>query len=218
MKSKLTPSSKPKSGDRRARQNKRSGRASMTRLVSTIKTQLVGRQNLLLLTTGSNGVLSGVASPLDPVSVGDRPANVAASFERFRICRMVFHFRSNLPSTSAGILAMGVHDDATNSVTTIGVNDILNFRNSVEFDCWKDQSIEYIPMDRSKWYYCNADTVNDLRFVQPAVFYIASGNALVLPTSTTGTSVTFPVFNTYEVGQVTIEYHYSFDGSSIQLD
>jgi len=188
--------------------------------VSTLKTQLVGRQTLLVVATGAGGIVTLVTSPLDPVSVGDRPGSVSAAFERFRIAKIVAHYKSFLSSTANGSLTMGIHDDAVASTAPSTSDHVLNFRTSVEFDVWKDSSMTYVPVDTSKWYYVNADSVNDPRFTQPAVLYLIGTNTLpiTLPVSTTGTTVTFPVFASANIGQVVIEYHYVFDGASLVRD
>jgi hypothetical protein len=125
---------------------------------------------------------------------------------------MVFHFRSNCPSTFAGQITMGVHDDATASVAPGNIDQVLNLRVSRQEDAWKDFSLDYVPVDQNRWYYINADAVGDSRFIFQGTLYVIS-SAITLPANAAGT-VTNPTVNIFNVGSITVEYHYVFDGAT----
>jgi len=216
--SKIIPTSKTNQrGDRRARQNKNSGRGGLTALVSTLKTQLVGRQIISTVSTGAGGAIALVTLPLDPVALSDRSGLVAKAFERYKIVQMSFKWRSLCPSTFAGRVVMGVHDDATASAAPASNDSVLNLRNSREADVWKDFSVDYVPIDREKWYYVNTDPINDPRFLTQGTLYIVNTVAVTLPGNAAGV-ISAPSVNNFPVGDVTVEYHYLFDGATLVAD
>jgi len=190
----------------------------MTNLVSTLRTQLVGRHTLVSeLTTNGSGVIALAAQKLDPISVGDRPAVVSAAFERYRILRIDLHWRSALASTISGALTLGVHDDAVATNAPSTPDGILNFRTSRTNDVWKDFTLSYSPVDASKWYYINPDTVGDPRFVTQAVLYYMSDTLRVFGLDSTGAFAQAP-FESFVAGNIVIEYHYLFDGATNVAD
>lgn len=188
----------------------------MTRLVSTLKTQLVGRQQLHVIVTSGSGNVTFASLPLDPVSVGDRPTSLAGAFERYRILRMAIHYRAFAPSTFTGTFLFGVHDDTASSGPT-APDQVLNLRNSREVSVWKDASISYVPIDKNKWYYCNAESGGDPRFVTQAVLYYGTSTIVSIPGNAAGTYST-AVAAGVNIGEFTLEYHYVFDGATIVGD
>lgn len=209
----MTPSSNQKRGDRRARQNKRSGGTSLTRQVSTVKTQLVGRQQIATVFTNSSGNIVLVSKNLDPVSIGDRAAVLAGAFERYRILSVNVFFRTTVPSTVCGTFAMGIHDDAGTGVVPSSPDQIMNYRSSRLNPVWKDGTISYVPIDKMRWYYTNSDSVGDPRFVTQAVFYLMSdaSDPINLPANIAGTLM-IANYASQQVGVLVAEYHYVFDG------
>jgi len=213
----ITPTSKQiRAVNRRASQNKSSGRGGITTLVSTLKTQLVGRQIITTVSTAAGGTIALITLPLDPLSLSDRSALVAKAFERYKIVQMSFKWRSLCPSTFAGRLVMGVHDDATASAAPASNDSVLNLRNSKESDIWKDFVVTYAPVDTSKWYYVNTDA-GDPRFITQGTLYIVNTVAITLPGNAAGV-VSAPSVNNFPVGDVTVEYHYVFDGATLVAD
>jgi hypothetical protein len=192
----------------------------MTRIVSTLKTQLVGRHRLSLNLIGPT--LATLSAKLDPNSIGDRPLIVAAAFERYKIVQMSFHFRSSTPSTVSGHLYMGVHDDAAATAAQPTTGDqLLNLRTSTSFNVWKDATITYVPVDKERWYYTNPEaTASDSRFVTQATFYIASdtANNFAFPVGNQPPTTLFQLGYDAGLGEVDVEYHYVFDGASIIAD
>lgn len=191
----------------------------MKQLVSTVKTQLVGRQIIQSITSINTGGVPLITIPLGPLSLGDRPAILASAFERYRIARMKVRFRSSCPTTVSGRFTMGIHDDASNGTSTVATMDqILNLRNSVTFTCYKDAVIDYVPVDANRWYYVNSEsTSSDQRFTQQATFYMGTPVNLTLPINNAGT-FSSTAYNTSPVGEVDIEYHYIFDGATVVAD
>jgi len=202
--------------NRRASQNKRSGRVGLTNLVSTLKTQLVGRQELSSIAIAGN-IITLTALKLDPLSVGDRPAIVATAFERYKIVQMVFHWRTALPSIVLGQLDLGIHDDAVATISPTTSDDVLNLRVSREESVWKDFSLTWSPVDREKWYYVNPDAVGDPRFVTQAVAYII-GAGIFFPSAGAAGAYQQGSMSGSTAGSITIEYHYLFDGATKKAD
>jgi len=116
-----------------------------------------------------------------------------------------------------GLLTMGVHDDAV-AVNAPSTSDgILNFRTSRMDDIWKDFSITYSPVDRNRWYYINADSVNDPRFQTQAVLYYIS-SIISYPGLNSSGAYIDGTFGSGFAGNLTIEYHYLFDGATNVAD
>lgn len=187
--------------------------------MSTLKTQLVGRQILTGVTTGMTGGINFTHLTLDPVSIGDRPAVLANIFERFKIAGMTITYKAACPSTFSGNVVIGIHDDDNAATAPTTGDQILNLRVSKQGDVWKDFSLSYRPVDPQKWYYCNANgTTSDSRFISPCTLFIGSTPVLVtLPGNSAGT-VTSPPVPSFVVGELTIEYHYVFDGATLVAD
>jgi len=203
---------------RRARQNKSSGRLSLTKLCSTLKTQLVGRQEVATISTNGTGGYALQAILLDPVSMALRPSLVSAAFERYKILQMDVHFISVLPSTISGLFTFGVHDDAVAAISPTSAATVLNLRVSTENDAWKNATVSYVPIDKDKWYYVNADSVGDPRFVNQATLYIAPPDTTYsMPGNTSGT-YTSPAASNTPIGRIVVEYHYVFDGATLVRD
>jgi len=191
----------------------------MNRLVSTLKTQLVGRHKLSVAINGPT--LATIAVKLDPVSLGDRPLIVAAAFERYRIVKISIKFRSSTPSTVSGHLYMGVHDDSASTAVQPSTGDqVLNLRTSSSFNVWKDNTITYVPIDKERWYYVNPEsTSGDSRLVTQATLYIASApSGFAFPVADTPPTTVYALNYVASLGEVDVEYHYVFDGASIIAD
>lgn len=205
-----TPNSQPKRGARRARQNKTPGsRGSIT--------TLCGRQRLITLGVNTTGQV-GVNIQLNLANLGDRPANVGASFLRYRYKWLKFTYRSaagSAPQSLAatvnqlpniGNLVMGVSDDVALSSST--PDDILNLRVSKELSVFRDASITWSPVDKAKWYYVIADSVGDPRFSIPAALFVV--NDIPLTIGYTGTTPT-----AWSCGVIDLEYCIEYSGATL---
>jgi hypothetical protein len=204
---KITPISHSKRGARRVRQNKSSGNRGTS--------HLRGRQALVVCLTNSSGAVGFSTIKLDPLSLSDRPAAVAAAFQRYRIVRMVLRFRSSLPSNVAGHVYTGVIDDASDTTAITTGDQVLNLRTSQSSDVWKDHTLIFTPVDPSKWYYINAESsTSDQRFITQATFAIGSSQITIYG-QTTGSPEIVPLPVSVPVAEVDVDYHYVFDGATI---
>jgi hypothetical protein len=182
------------------------------------KTILTGRQRIGNVNVSTAGVVQSIIALTLP-GWGDRPAAVGAAFLRFRYRRLKFTFRSAAGSSGTvfptvdtvapgiGNLVMGVADDDTLSAST--ADDVLNLRTSREFQVFRDCSITWRPVDRSKWYYINADpTTSDARLTTPGTFLLVSDIPLQLA-ATAGSPTT------WNCGTLDLEYDIEFDGATL---
>jgi len=165
--------------------------------------------NLGFVATNAGDTISLATLPLDPVALGQRLGTMATIFERYRIVSLRIKYRTSLPTVFQGFLAMGVHDDATSATVPTTQTQVINYRCSAEAPIWKDFSLVYTPVDSTKWYYCNADAANDLRFVQPAVLYYIGTTSVGNYSTGTLTGLASSA-----VGLVEMDFIYDFVGAT----
>jgi hypothetical protein len=207
----MTPKNQTRAVNGRARQNK------FSRTLAVIEKQHIvdGSMDLAFVATNGSAVIPLLSIPLDPVSLGAR-LNVASTiYERFRIVKITIRYVPSLPTTFQGRLVMGVHDDATSPVVPTTEQQVLNFRCSKQTNVYKQMSFRYQPVDTNRWFYCNADSVNDLRFTQPGVLFTIGTQTVQMFNSTTAAAL--PLLSG-AVGTIQCDFVYAFCGRSFISD
>jgi hypothetical protein len=132
---------------------------------------------------------------------------VSTVFTRFRIKNLRFSYRNFVGSTQAGMITYGVlDDDAAIGGTSYIPNtrdQILNLRRSCETNVWKNNSLQWSPLDKSKWYYTNSDeaAIGDDRFTVP-------GTLVALVTNEGGSAST---------GFIDVVYTIEFSGGQLPV-
>jgi len=168
-----TPNRNHKRGNRRVRQNKTPGSDTI---------RLTGRQTLA--TPPINQVVEAIETvSLNPTSVGDRVGSVANNFVRYRIKSLRLSYVTMQPSSSSALFTFGIQDDIPPSGggTEVPTNrdQILNLRRATETTIWRNRSLGWSPLDRSKWYYVTpTQGLSEDRFsTQATVYYLITENA-----------------------------------------
>jgi len=160
------------------------------------------RQRLApVVTTVTTGVISNQVMTLSPLSIGDRPAAMAALFQRYKFRNLKATYRSATGTTTAGNLIMGFIDDVDPANTNPTADQILNLRRSAEFAVFKDHTVTWSPVDSSRWYYTATDG-SALRF------QIACALTWISDVATSLTSVS-------TVGVIDLEGDIVFDGATL---
>lgn len=125
-----------------------------------------------------------------PQNLGDRVFNVAENFNRFRIRSLRFELRSKAPTTTYGTYVHGVDDDAEINSSTLPTpteQAVLDYRVSRERHVFMDSTLNWKPLDASKWYYVNTGpsvgSQSD-RFVTPCTYVLFSSDNFGLGTGT----------------------------------
>jgi hypothetical protein len=189
------------------------GGKSTVRLVVNQKTTLYGRQTLSTISTDSSGLIDVAPEQLDPITLGDRPALVAAAFQRYRFKWIKFYFKSRLASDFQGKFYMGVQDDVGVANPTVA-DQILNYRSSIECTVWKDATLLWKPVDPSMWRYLRAESGGDARFIKPATFILdGDGTAVTFASAVTTTLSQAPLLSSL-IGTVDIEFCIVYDGAT----
>jgi len=195
-----------RSNNRRRRQNRNGGNSIRIQSTTTL---LPGKEVLAQINTTGAGFVSINVTNLNPLLFNDRVAQVAAAFNRFRIRKLVFTFKSRLASVYSGKLFFGVSDDPDVVATPSTGDQVLNLRSSRETAIWKTASVSYSPIDRSKWYYIRAEgSGGDVRLTSTGAFYFISDASAITVNGTAITAVTL-------VGDMQVEYLYEFDGATV---
>lgn len=175
-------------------------------------TTLRGRFRLPLTDLVSGAGVTAIA--LNPLEFGDRALAVGAAFLRYRFNWVRFKFRSNVSPTgdiisgsslgTTGSYAMGVSDDTDETSTTLTTADqVLNLRCSLENSAWKDGTILWRPVDRSKVYYVNGEnTVGDARFTLAGIFTWLTDQPINIAGSATSPGI------------IEVEYSITFSGAT----
>jgi len=182
----FTPIRNKKRGDRRARQNKRSGGPSSMlgnlslskqfelKNATTIPSCVIRIKHAGFFT--SNVVLG--SQVLSPQTMGQRAAVLAGAFARYRIIKAIFKHVPQNGSNTAGRVYMGCADDnggeGGTSVTPADYLQIAALRTSTNISLGGEGEFEWKPLDPSKWYYTYTTTGNDGRQTVPATFYAFS--------------------------------------------
>lgn len=155
-----------------------------------------------MVSAAVGGGLALIAVAVTPVGIGDRLSTVGGAFQRFRVKRVRFYFKSSLPTTQSGNLVLAVADDVEQSGTTPSTADqLMNLRRRAEGKAYSNISVAWSPLDRSKWYYTANDTANDARFESPGTFLMLSDIGGL------GTSVT--------LGSLYCDYEVEFAGRTL---
>jgi len=182
----ITPKRNNKRGDRRARQNKRSGGPS-----SMLGNLSLSKQFELKCATSiptcvirikHAGFFSfGVTlnnQTLQPNTMGARAATLAGAYARYRIIKAIFKQVPTLGYGAQGRVYMGVSDDnggeGGTSVVPADYLQISALRCSTNVSLGGEGEFEWKPVDPDKWYYTYTTTGNDGRQTVPGTFYCIS--------------------------------------------
>jgi len=174
----MIPTKSRSAVNRRARQNKRSGRSQRPMLslmqasevqLATRKDNFVHRGKSLLtqvLAAGINTVFMG------PSFFGSRTAQVATIFTRWRVIKIILR----IPPVVNGVI-MGILDDSASSILDLPTtaSDVLQLRCSTLATAGNTSNTEFEwkPIDEQKWYYTDAETAGgDNRFITPGTFVL----------------------------------------------
>lgn len=132
--------------------------------------------------SASSGVVSLVADQFTPSNLGDRPAQIAPAFLRFRFKSLKVKYQSNIPTTYFGTLAMSIADDSDSTATTPSTAaQLVSMRISKQFHAYSNAVLNWRPIDKDKWYYINNEsTANDNRFTIPSTLFIISDQSINL--------------------------------------
>jgi len=178
----IAPSSNRKRGDRRARQNKSPNEVVSLTPQQSFETQLARHTDATpirgKLLGNSAALAAGVPSVLfliQPSTLGSRVSSIASDYLRYRIKWLRIRFLGNVPTTAntqVATTAIGILDDIGYSgeppTTVSGITELrcsaTQFTNETV-----PTILEFRPIDKKKWYYCNAPS-ND-RFDSVATVY-----------------------------------------------
>jgi len=139
-----------------------------------------------------------------PATLSDRVQIAGSIYSRYRIKRLKLIYKSTVPSTTNGALAIGVLDDAnvSNSVGHINNYDtVVNLRRSNDNNLWRNFIVTWRPLDPLKWYYTDSSG-SDNRFSSPCSIFASFD-------STPGANSVF--------GSVRLEYLVEFEGATPQV-
>jgi len=181
---------------------RRSLRGRSGRVVSkpNDRVTLKGKLQLATVTTSASGNQT-YELPINISALGNRVGNVSLAFLKYKINYLKLRYVSEVGSTTAGIIQLGIADDVDNYASTTAVNPDQLRSSSVQA-VWKSTSFNWSPADSAKWYFINTttagDTSSDPRLYQPCTVMWAFQN---VPSSTT-------------VGILYVEYSICFDGAS----
>jgi hypothetical protein len=197
LENQTTPKSKQKRGNRQTRQNKVSD-----------SILLKGHERLALISTGGAGAIALVVNQFSPANLGDRPAQVAPAFLRYRFRRLRTVFKCSMGTNSTGLIAMGIADDTDVTATpNPTAAQIMSMRKAVEFQAGKNASLTWTPVDKTKWYYVDAENSNnDARFTIPATLFLISDQTITAPPGTS--------WNASPVGVIDVYYEIEYSGAT----
>jgi hypothetical protein len=146
----------------------------------------------LATAASGNGLLSGGASvfTITPIALGGSLAVAASIFSRYRFTSLRLRYVPKVGSTTGGSLAIGVLDDdgvvTSENLTTYFAT--VQLRRSTESQIWSRTTLEWLPVDRSKWYYTeNESSTSDSRFVSQLAIVVNSNG--IAPSLSIGTLV-----------------------------
>jgi hypothetical protein len=149
------------------------------------KIVLRGEGELVAVATSlGNGAFGGSNSQqLNPPNLDDRVASISTNFSRYRIVSFNIKYIPQVGSTASGALAIGfLDDDVTIDGSLNTYAKTASLRVCLETQVWQKAAISWRPIDREKWYYVNASSSEDQRFLQQVTLI---GNTLGAATSTT---------------------------------
>jgi len=196
----------------------RAQRIAAVSLATFTPSTLYGRQSLLSVSTNGSGIIALASENLNPLTLGDRPAAVAAAFLRYKFKWVKFYWKSRLSSAYSGKLFMGVADDIINTTNPSTGDQVLNLRTSQETAVWKNSVMTWIPPDRMNWYYVNADSVAEPRLVDQGAFFLIGDATAIQFASAVTTTLSQASLVSGLVGEVDIEYCIVFDSASISIN
>lgn len=169
--------------NRRARQNKSSGRGRqqpMLNLIEQSERQLATRKDQCvcrgktILQLSSAGLVS---LAILPANLGSRVSSLSLLYSRWKVVKLVIEaITGNIDSNSFS--SVGILDDVgTSSDLPTTQNDVLQLRcaSLVYGNKTAPTIFQWNPIDSTKWYYTTTDT-SDPRFVVPATIF-ASGSS-----------------------------------------
>jgi len=113
---------------------------------------------------------------IHPTNMGVRATNLAAVYSRFRVKALMIKFTAIGGNSGNTGSVIGILDDTTSEGTVP-----TNAGGTLELRCsgvalpnqGTPSYVYYLPVDKTKWYYCNLDS-NDPRFVYPGTIYATS--------------------------------------------
>jgi hypothetical protein len=111
-----------------------------------------------------------------PAQLGVRAIALAAVFSRFRVNRVLIKF---METTTGVQTVLGILDDSAGSEgdAPTSLSGVLELRcSALAFGAQTVPTLmEWRPVDKSKWYYCNTGASgSDIRFSIPAISFVAS--------------------------------------------
>jgi len=194
IKPRIVPKNQSKRGDRRARQNKNSGgpRATIALSMSDARErQLAVRSDRVIMSGKCVITAAGVSgtvglTPLYASTFGDRLANMAKIFSRFRIIKLII---KSPPASGTFASAFGVVDDYTGEGASAPLpttlSEVVELRCSVaNLSTVNPNEIEWKPLDPMKVYYSQPGTAanaSDSRLAVPATLVEFAANAGNIP-------------------------------------
>lgn len=157
---------------------------------------------------------------INPTNLGDRVITAASMFLRYRIKSLIFQIRSVLNFTMDGDHAFGVADDTQITTPTISTAvQVIALRVSRMIKTNQNLSLRWTPIDKSKWYYCNSESVGvDDRFVDPCTLnWITSNPVKYWPTNVAPPGPSAPIFLQNNSVAYTLDIHYviEFEGATV---
>jgi len=187
-----TPKNTSKRGNRRVRQNKRSGMTRTMEVRDPIQSsefslasrgdKISVRGKVLLNNTLPTSL---TAIPLLPAVFGSRALALSLLFARWRIEKLLLKIGNTYYASF--YLPYGIMDDFSGEGGSVPIpvnnNDILELRSSTVV-MNNGTIMKWNPVDPSKWYYTTqGGTGSDSRFVIPASLFLPAAPSGTIPTT-----------------------------------
>jgi len=173
-------------GRNKKRKGSRSGRAfrsgGMKQFSPTNDNVVIrGHEVFIVAATGTTntGILNGNAAySLTLATLSDRCAALGKLFERWQLMELVVTYFPSVGTTTNGAIAIGIDDDIVeneNNTSNITYSSITSLRTSLQTQVYRDASVTWRPVDKTKFYYCDAagaaGTLPTVRFAAPCSIF-----------------------------------------------
>jgi hypothetical protein len=169
--------------------NKRNRKNGKARKSESDAILLKGAVDFAIATGASgNGLLGSSNVSSESINIqllAGRVAVAGTIYTRFRIVSLELCYIPQVGSNTAGSLAIGVLDDTAVSTEALPTDYFatVQLRRVLETQAWNKARVMWVPLDRSKWYYCDSETSNsDTRWIAPAAL-VANGIGLAASTT-----------------------------------